>query len=588
MLTSVCIPSYNSAERIGGALNSLLNQTVSPMEVIVCDDCSTDTTLEVVRSFQHKLPLQIYRNETNHGMVSNWNKCLSYVRGDLVTFLHDDDAYYPDFIATMARAFESDERIGLWACSMAIGDTTASSKSAYKIDGLISPTDYARLVLSMELIPPPTVTAFRRQALELTGWYSEEYKYMAEPDLYLRLFAAGFYGYNTNQVLVLRGAPETRFTNRIWYTPLLTNEIAKFIEHWAQRLLPCKAQEPVSTALAKMQNIAARAVANNLLRFRFEFIHNIITTLKTLQHNLNQHDFLSTSFEVRPFAQRVLRAVPNEIKAALRQSHLWKILRPLKNPITNLARFMRSPRTFLNNQQAHIAGNAFANELETAWKKTGVERQTHITKLFQNTSLSDFYAYYVSSRHGPHYHMPWRNGELTKLPFDFLLYKTIFESVRPAFLVEIGTQRGWSAIFFSELLQPWGGQVITIDIIAPPNLSELSKSNIIFIEGDATTPAIAEQVKQLVTNKGCLVIDDGSHAHQDVLAATRLYASLIPVNGYYIIEDGFVNRLLINTKSDALSGVDQFLDENPKFRRDDSFDRFIFFSAFQAVLRRHE
>lgn len=588
MLTSVCIPSFNSAERIGDALNSLVKQTVLPIEVIVCDDCSTDKTLEVVRSFEDKLPLQIYRNETNLGMVRNWNKCLSYARGDLVAFLHDDDCYYPDFIATMTWAFESDARIGLWACSMAIGDTTRSDQSVYKIYGLISPTDYARLVLSMDLIPPPTVTAFRLKALESTGSYSEEYKYMAEPDLYLRLFAAGFYGFNTKQVLVLRGVPETRFTNRVWYTPLLTNEMAYFIEQWAQKPLPCEAQEPISTALKRSGISLPLLAANNLLRLRFKYIKEIVVTLIKLNNKLKQQGLVSTSFELWPFTQRILRAVPSSLEVMLRQSYAWKMLRPVRNQTKYLISFMRSPRTSFKSNMVQKTGDSFADALETAWKKSGVERQIHLTRLFQSTSLSEFYAYYVSSRHGPHYHMPWGNRELTKFPFDFLLYKTILEAVRPDFVIEIGTQRGGSAIFFSELLQPWGGQVITIDIVGPPNISELSRSNIIFIQGDATLPAVAEQVKHLVTSKSCLIIDDGSHEHRDVLAATRLYASLIPSNSYYIIEDGFVNRLLIGSTSDALSAVDQFLDENPKFRRDNTFDRFVLFSAFQAVLRRHE
>ncbi len=512
MLTSVCIPSYNSAERIGGALISLVKQTVLPLEVIVCDDCSTDTTLEVVRAFQDKLPLQIFRNETNLGMIRNWNKCLSYVRGDLVSFLHDDDSYYPDFIATMARVFESDARIGLSACSMAIGDTIRSKESVYKIHGLILPADFARWVLSMELIPPPTATVFRRQALELIGSYSEEYKYMAEPDLYLRLFSAGVYGFITQQVLVLRGVPETRVTNRVWYTPLLTNELANFIERWAQKPLPCETQEPILKAFEKIQNIAARAVANNLLRFRLKYIGAIIVTLRKLNNNLKQQSILSISFELRLFTQRVLRAVPNEFLAVLRQSDLWNFLRPLKNQISNLFRLMGSPSTSLKNHKVHKTGDAFADELEIGWNKKGVERQTHLTRLFQSTSLSEFYAYYVSSRHGPHYHIPWGSRELTKFPFDLLLYKTIVEAVRPEIVIEIGTQRGGSAIFFAELLQPWGGQVITIDIVAPPNIAELSMFPIMFIHGDATAPNVADQVKRLVGTKSCLIIDDGSHA----------------------------------------------------------------------------
>ena len=75
---------------------------------------------------------------------------------------------------------------------------------------------------------------------------------------------------------------------------------------------------------------------------------------------------------------------------------------------------------------------------------------------FQRTTLEDYWAYYVMSNNAPHYHLPWDGREMTIFPADIIIYKDLIETARPEVVIEIGTQRGTSALFFASLVAPYG------------------------------------------------------------------------------------------------------------------------------------
>lgn len=580
MLISVCIPSYRSAERIGRALESLVSQTRFANEIIVCDDASTDGTLDVVRQFADRLPLRIFRNESNLGMIRNWNRCLEHAKGEVVAFLHDDDAYRPGFLEEAERAFAHYDRLGLWACAMAPFERPDAG-SVVPVSGPVSPDEYARLVFSMKFTPPPTVTVFRRSALTTAGFYSEEYRYMAEPDLYMRIFAAGFSGFNSAQVLCLRGTPDTRFTNRVWFTPLFADELARFIQQWHGHAFFEGDRAPLQCALAKTQSIVSRAIANNVLNVRLRYVSTIARRWNSMP-----------SVRQRPVGEgttlwrSVFNAIPGEIRRRLVESPLRPMLRAGARQAAALRSLVRDPVGTRRNRRVRVQGDEFAAALRACRSQRGGDRYRNLRDLFERTSLADFYAYYVSSHSAPHYRMPWGDGQLTKLPFDFVLYREIIERTRPPVVIEIGCQRGWSALWLASLVQPWRGEVITVDIAVPAAQSLFAEKRVTFVHGDATTADVAEKIGSLVAGRACMVIDDGSHRHDDVVAAARHYAKHVPVGGYYIVEDGWASRLLNGTETDALSAVDSILSEMGDFDRDDAFDDFVVFSAFQGVLRR--
>ena len=101
---SVCTPVYNGGDYIEQTIRSILAQTYENFQLIVCDNCSTDNTEEIVRSF--KDPRIFYnRNERNLGLVGNANRCLELAEGDYVHILHHDDIMRAGQFGTQGPCF---------------------------------------------------------------------------------------------------------------------------------------------------------------------------------------------------------------------------------------------------------------------------------------------------------------------------------------------------------------------------------------------------------------------------------------------------------------------------------------------------
>ena len=91
-ILTVAIPTYNGEKTIRTALDMLLKQYTPKMEILICDNCSTDRTPEIVNEYLKRYPFIWYvRNEQNLGPDGNFLKCLQIARGRFVHLLSDDD-----------------------------------------------------------------------------------------------------------------------------------------------------------------------------------------------------------------------------------------------------------------------------------------------------------------------------------------------------------------------------------------------------------------------------------------------------------------------------------------------------------------
>lgn len=99
MLFSVVIPTYNRAELLRIALDSVFTQTFTDYEVIVVDDGSTDDTQEMVKSYAERL--QVFRQE-NAGPGAARNLGVAHARGEYIAFLDSDDLWFPWALALFA------------------------------------------------------------------------------------------------------------------------------------------------------------------------------------------------------------------------------------------------------------------------------------------------------------------------------------------------------------------------------------------------------------------------------------------------------------------------------------------------------
>ena len=93
---SVVIPAYNAEAAIARAILSALGQTASPLEVIVVDDGSSDTTASVVESIVEDSRLRLLRQPVNHGPSAARNRGLDAARGEWIAYLDADDSWHPE------------------------------------------------------------------------------------------------------------------------------------------------------------------------------------------------------------------------------------------------------------------------------------------------------------------------------------------------------------------------------------------------------------------------------------------------------------------------------------------------------------
>lgn len=129
MQVSVVIPLYNKARHIGRALNSVFAQTVSPAEIIVVNDGSTDDSAQIVVGYDD--PRIHLINQPNAGVSAARNRGIAEATGNLIAFLDADDAYSPDFIATILRLREAHPYCGAFATAYSIEDIEGQLASVY-------------------------------------------------------------------------------------------------------------------------------------------------------------------------------------------------------------------------------------------------------------------------------------------------------------------------------------------------------------------------------------------------------------------------------------------------------------------------
>ncbi len=105
-VVSVIIPAYNTAAYIAKSIESVLQQTLQNIEIIVIDDGSTDNTVQIARSFQDQR-LRVLVNEINQGTTVTTNRGIEAAQGEWVTTLDSDDWMTPNRLERLVEVAKS-------------------------------------------------------------------------------------------------------------------------------------------------------------------------------------------------------------------------------------------------------------------------------------------------------------------------------------------------------------------------------------------------------------------------------------------------------------------------------------------------
>ena len=114
MKISVALCTYNGEKYLSKQLDSILNQSgFAVHEIVVCDDKSTDDTLQIVENYAKQYPeiFKVHSNTANIGSTKNFEKALDLCTGDYIFFSDQDDTWKPNKIEKIIPLFQNDEKI---------------------------------------------------------------------------------------------------------------------------------------------------------------------------------------------------------------------------------------------------------------------------------------------------------------------------------------------------------------------------------------------------------------------------------------------------------------------------------------------
>lgn len=96
-LVSILMTAYNREHFIAEAIGSVLASTYKNWELIICDDCSTDTTFKIAKAFASSdTRIRLFKNDKNLGDYPNRNNAASKAKGEYIVIVDSDDIMFPD------------------------------------------------------------------------------------------------------------------------------------------------------------------------------------------------------------------------------------------------------------------------------------------------------------------------------------------------------------------------------------------------------------------------------------------------------------------------------------------------------------
>ena len=113
-LISVAMCTYNGESFIAEQLESIAGQSLCPGELVICDDGSTDATVEIVRKFAITAPFKVrfIQNNENLGSRRNFEKSIGLCEGDLIALSDQDDIWHREKLARLSSELLADLAIG--------------------------------------------------------------------------------------------------------------------------------------------------------------------------------------------------------------------------------------------------------------------------------------------------------------------------------------------------------------------------------------------------------------------------------------------------------------------------------------------
>ncbi len=218
LLVSVIVPVYNREKYLGFALESILKQDYSPIEVIVVDDGSTDKSAQIARSY----PQVHYVYQENQGPSGARNTGIGVAKGHYLAFLDSDDLWAENKISLQVQYLQSNPEIECCLCTV---------KNFLEQDATIPMWIKEEQIQNPQPGYLPSAMLILAEAFHRVGLFNPEYRVAEDTDWFIRAQAKGIKKTILPEVLSYRRIHKENASNECKPArELLLHSLKKFLD----------------------------------------------------------------------------------------------------------------------------------------------------------------------------------------------------------------------------------------------------------------------------------------------------------------------------------------------------------------------
>jgi len=201
---SICLPTYNGAKYLPECVDSVLAQTYSDFELVIVDDCSTDDSVKIAKSYAQLDPrVRVVVNDNNVGLVGNWNRSVSLSHGEWIKFAFQDDLIRPECLRRMLDVAVRSE-MPIVSCARDFifepgttaeirqfyVDHEAQIKATYRDSDRWSAREVAEMALRRKfpnLLGEPTAVLLHRNVFDRFGLFNPHLAFCCDLEYWIRV-----------------------------------------------------------------------------------------------------------------------------------------------------------------------------------------------------------------------------------------------------------------------------------------------------------------------------------------------------------------------------------------------------------------
>ena len=209
---SVIMGIFNCADTLSESIESIIAQTYDNWELIMCDDGSLDNTWQIAESYQAKMPykIRLIRHEQNKGLNITLNDCLAFANGEFIARMDGDDISLPQRFEKQVGFLKQNPEYSIVSCPMIYFDESGEWGRGTCIEKP-QKTDFAQCCPFCHAPAMVRIEAYRK----CKGYSLNQWTIRCEDfDLWARMYALGFRGFNIIEPLYMMRDNRTAFHRR--------------------------------------------------------------------------------------------------------------------------------------------------------------------------------------------------------------------------------------------------------------------------------------------------------------------------------------------------------------------------------------